>query len=135
MDHTDQVTKSHQSKQQIQQTRKQANMQRGVSKVDSYFSGLSGNLIRSSWFLYDRFSNVRIIFFTELSSSGSSWNKDSSFSVQGSQSLTVTMALLSTCCRGPLLLLLPNWNGGEGHHPGCHIYYPASTPGKLRLRQ
>lgn len=37
----------------------------------SYFSGLSGNLILSSWFLYDLFSKVRIIFFTELSSTGS----------------------------------------------------------------
>lgn len=32
--------------------------------------------MRNSWFLYDLFSNVRIIFFTELSSSGSSWYKD-----------------------------------------------------------
>lgn len=134
MDHTDEVTKSLQSKQQTQQIRKQANMQeRGVSKVESYFSGLSGNLIRSSWFLYDRFSNVRIIFFTELSSSGSSWNKDSSLSAQGSHSHSLSLWLF--CPPAAMGLLLPNWNGGEGHHPGCHIYCPASTPGKLRLRQ
>lgn len=47
----------------------------GFNKTEPYFSGLSGNLIRNSWFLYDLFSNVRIIFFTELSSSGSSWHK------------------------------------------------------------
>lgn len=52
------------------------------SKMEPYFSGLSGNLIRNSWFLYDLFSNVRIIFFTELSSNGSSWCKETTISVQ-----------------------------------------------------
>lgn len=38
---------------------------------DTHFSGLSGNLILSSWFLYDLFSKVKIIFFTVPSSTGS----------------------------------------------------------------
>ena len=62
------------------------------SKTEPYFSGLSGNLIRNSWFLYDRFSNVRIIFFTELSSSGSSWCKgtNATISVQSDFFFTIT---------------------------------------------
>lgn len=51
------------------------------SKTETYFSGLSGNLIRNSWFLYDLFSNVRIIFFTELSSNGSSWGKETNATI------------------------------------------------------
>ena len=51
------------------------------SKTEPHFSGLSGNLIRNSWFLYDLFSNVRIIFFTELSSNGSSWCKETNATI------------------------------------------------------
>ena len=51
------------------------------SKTETHFSGLSGNLIRNSWFLYDLFSNVRIIFFTELSSNGSSWCKETNATI------------------------------------------------------
>lgn len=78
----DKLTESQQVNQQIQQLEHRPPWRGGVSRrKEPYFSGLSGNLMRSSWFLYDRFSNVRIIFFTELSSSGSSWNKDNSFSM------------------------------------------------------
>lgn len=73
--HTKSKTKN--SKQNTSEEKRQKN-----SKSEPYFSGLSGNLIRNSWFLYDLFSNVRIIFFTELSSNGSSWCKETTISVQ-----------------------------------------------------
>lgn len=78
------------AKQKQQTTRRR---KKGITETEPYFSGLSGNLIRNSWFLYDLFSNVRIIFFTELSSSGSSWykgNERQQFQSKGISYLLIT---------------------------------------------
>lgn len=89
--HTKSKTKTSNKASQRRRGKKQQN--------EPYFSGLSGNLIRNSWFLYDLFSNVRIIFFTELSSNGSSWCKETTIQSKG----IVSYSLITTSF--PWLLL------------------------------
>ena len=96
---------------QTKQTKNKTNIanktpqrRKGISKTEPYFSGLSGNLIRNSWFLYDLFSNVRIIFFTELSSNGSSWYKGTNATISPKR---ISYSLITTSSPWLLHAILP----------------------------
>lgn len=118
----------------ITNSKQNTSEEKGISKTGPYFSGLSGNLIRNSWFLYDLFSNVRIIFFTELSSNGSSWYKRTNTTTvifHGFYKL-LCHSLSWVKCTAHSVCISPTSSRAKGLHPTLVGITPCPTSGARR---